>query len=65
VFLYVAVFVLAAQPSSQGGGVAWQGALELTSGLGRKLYALPADDSVINARKSLAAAAARRALGHC
>jgi hypothetical protein len=65
VFLYVAVFVLAAQLSSQGGSVARQGALKLTSGLGRKVYALPDDDSVINARKSLAAAAARRALGDC
>ncbi len=55
VFLFVAIFGLAAQLSSQGGGQARQGALELTSGLGRKLYALPDDDSVINARKSLAA----------
>lgn len=55
VFLFVAIFVLAAQLSSQGGGEARQGALELTSGLGRKLYALPDDDGVINARKSLAA----------
>src|SRR6202034_476879 len=31
------------------------GALEVTSGLGRKLYALPDDQSVIDARKSLAA----------
>jgi tetratricopeptide (TPR) repeat protein len=55
VFLYVAIFGLAARLSSQGGGEARQGALELTSGLGRKLYALPDDDSVINARKNLAA----------
>jgi tetratricopeptide (TPR) repeat protein len=31
------------------------GALEVTSGLGRKLYALPDDQSVLDARKSLAA----------
>lgn len=31
------------------------GALEVTSGLGRQLYALPDDQSVIDARKSLAA----------
>jgi tetratricopeptide (TPR) repeat protein len=31
------------------------GALEITSGLGRKLYALPDDQSVTDARKSLAA----------
>ena len=55
VFLFVAIFGLAAQLSSEGGGEARQGALELTSGLGRKLYALPDDGSVINARKSLAA----------
>jgi len=52
--LFVAIFGLAAQLSSQGGD-ARRGALELTSGLGRKLYALPDDDGVINARKSLAA----------
>jgi tetratricopeptide (TPR) repeat protein len=32
-----------------------QGALEVTSGLGRKLYALPDDQSAIDARKALAA----------
>lgn len=35
--------------------VAAHGAFEITSGLGRKLYALPDDQSVIDARKSLAA----------
>jgi hypothetical protein len=35
VFLFVAIFGLAAQLSSQGGGEARQGALELTPGLGR------------------------------
>jgi tetratricopeptide (TPR) repeat protein len=39
----------AAQPDAGGG------ALELTSGLGRKLYALPDDDTVITARNKLAA----------
>lgn len=34
---------------------AQQGPLEITSGLGRKLYALPDDQSVADARKSLAA----------
>src|SRR4029077_6382342 len=37
------------------GAEAGRGTLELTSGLGRKLYALPDDENVINARKSLAA----------
>jgi tetratricopeptide (TPR) repeat protein len=55
VFLFVAIFGLAAQLPSQVGAEAGQGALELTSGLGRKLYALPDDENVINARKSLAA----------
>ena len=55
VFLYVAIFGLAAQLAAQGGGEARYGALEVTSGLGRKLYALPDDESVIDARKNLAA----------
>jgi tetratricopeptide (TPR) repeat protein len=55
VFLFVAIFILAAQLPSQGGAGPAQGALELTSGLGRKLYSLPDDESVISARKSLAA----------
>ena len=55
VFLCVAIFSGVAQLRSQVGAEAPQGALELTSGLGRKLYALPDDKSVINARKSLAA----------
>jgi len=54
-FLFVAIFGLAAHLPSQTGGEARQGALELTSGLGRMLYALPDDDGVIKARKSLAA----------
>jgi tetratricopeptide (TPR) repeat protein len=45
VLLLGAAFGLAAQ----------SGPLEVTSGLGRKLYALPDDQSVVTARKSLAA----------
>jgi tetratricopeptide (TPR) repeat protein len=45
----LAILCLAAQLPAQG-------ALELTSGLGRKLYALPDDQGVIDARKSLSAA---------
>jgi tetratricopeptide (TPR) repeat protein len=55
VFLFVATFGLAALLPSQVGAEAPHGTLELTSGLGRKLYSLPDDESVINARKSLAA----------
>jgi tetratricopeptide (TPR) repeat protein len=40
---------------SQIGAESGPGALEITSGLGRKLYVLPDDESVIDARKSLAA----------
>lgn len=54
-FCFVAVFALAAQLLSQIGSPAPRGALELTSGLGRKLYSLPDDATVISARKSLAA----------
>jgi tetratricopeptide (TPR) repeat protein len=54
VFLFAAILGLAAQLPSQNSAEA-QGVLELTSGLGRKLYSLPDDESVINARKSLAA----------
>jgi tetratricopeptide (TPR) repeat protein len=38
------------------GAEAAHGALEVTSGLGRKLYALPDDERLIDARKKLAAA---------
>jgi len=41
-------------PAQTGAGAA-RGALEGTSGLGRKLYALPDDSGVIDARKALAA----------
>jgi hypothetical protein len=54
-FLLIAIFGLAAQMPSQIGNEAGHGALELTSGLGRKLYSLPDDERVIDARKSLAA----------
>jgi tetratricopeptide (TPR) repeat protein len=40
---------------AQSGSGAARGALEVTSGLGRQLYALPDDPSVIEARKALAA----------
>src|SRR5579862_1736298 len=53
-FVCLAIFSLAPL-QSQSVGEARRGALELTSGLGRKLYALPDDDSVINARKALSA----------
>jgi tetratricopeptide (TPR) repeat protein len=49
---FVAIFVLTAQIRSQSATT--HGAFETTSGLGRKLYALPDDDKVIAARKSLA-----------
>ena len=53
--LFMVFFGLAARLPSQIGAEAGHGALELTSGLGRKLYALPDDENLINARKSLAA----------
>jgi tetratricopeptide (TPR) repeat protein len=54
VFFFTVVFGLAAQlPSQTGAG--GHGALEIASGLGRKLYALPDDQSVIDGRKGLAA----------
>jgi tetratricopeptide (TPR) repeat protein len=52
---FVATFSLAAHLPSQIGAEAEHGAFEATSGLGRKLYALPDDQSVIDARRSLAA----------
>jgi tetratricopeptide (TPR) repeat protein len=51
-FFFLAVSGLTTHLSAQA---AAHGALELTSGLGRKLYALPDDQSVTNARKSLEA----------
>ena len=55
--LWVCVFCLTALTGlvqAQTGAGARHGALEVTSGLGRKLYALPDDQAVIDARKSLA-----------
>jgi tetratricopeptide (TPR) repeat protein len=53
-FFLMATFGLAVQlPSQTGAG--GHGALEVTSSLGRKLYALPDDQSLIDARESLAA----------
>ncbi|MGB8583570.1 MAG: tetratricopeptide repeat protein [Candidatus Sulfotelmatobacter sp.] len=54
-FLFVAIFGLAARLPSQSAAEAGRGGRELTSGLGRKLYSLPDDDNVMNARKNLAA----------
>ncbi len=50
--IFVAILGLALQLESQSGTP--PGAFEVTSGLGRKLFALPDDDKVIAARKSLA-----------
>lgn len=55
VFFLMATFGLAAQLPSHVSTQAEHGVLEVTSGLGRKLYALPDDQSVVDARKSLAA----------
>jgi tetratricopeptide (TPR) repeat protein len=54
---FMAFFFLAASglPAHLSSQPAAHGALELTSGLGRKLYALPDDQSVTDARRSLAA----------
>jgi tetratricopeptide (TPR) repeat protein len=49
---FIAAFGLSAHLPSQS---VLHGPLELTSGLGRKLYALPDDQSVTDARKNLAA----------
>jgi tetratricopeptide (TPR) repeat protein len=54
-FFFMATFGPAAQLPSQIAAEPAPGALEVTSGLGRKLYALPDDAKVIDARKSLAA----------
>ena len=54
---FMALFFLAASglPAHLSSQPAEHGALQLTSGLGRKLYALPDDQSVTDARRSLAA----------
>jgi tetratricopeptide (TPR) repeat protein len=54
---FMAFFFLAASglPAHLSSQPAAHGALQLTSGLGRKLYALPDDQSVTDARRSLAA----------
>ncbi len=54
-YLIIPTCSLATPLPSQVGPEAGHGVLEITSGLGRKLYALPDDESVIDARKSLAA----------
>lgn len=48
------VFAFSLVPHLPAQTPANQGAFEVTSGLGRKLYALPDDETVINARKNLA-----------
>lgn len=55
VFFFIAIFSLTPLLRSQVGADAGHGSLEATSGLGRKLYALPDDQRVIDARKNLAA----------
>ncbi len=55
VLCLTAVAGLSGLVQAQTGGGATHGALEVTSGLGRKLYALPDDQGVIDARKALAA----------
>jgi tetratricopeptide (TPR) repeat protein len=55
IFFFLALFSLTDQLPSQTGAKGGTGALEITSGLGRKLYALPDDQSAIDARKNLAA----------
>jgi tetratricopeptide (TPR) repeat protein len=52
---FVARCCLITSLPSQTPAATMPGALEVTSGLGRKLYALPDDQSVVDARKSLAA----------
>ena len=54
VFFFMATFGLALQLAAQTDAGTAKGAFEITSGLGRKLYALPDDEKVIDARKSLA-----------
>ncbi|MGA2355372.1 MAG: tetratricopeptide repeat protein [Terriglobales bacterium] len=54
-FVFVAALSLTVELQSQADSKATHGAFEVTSGLGRKLYALPDDDKVIAARKNLAA----------
>jgi hypothetical protein len=55
VFFFMATFGPAAQLPSQIAAEPAHGTLEVTSGLWRKLYALPDDANLIDARKSLAA----------
>lgn len=54
VFFFVSAFGLALQLAAQTDAGTAKGALEITSRLGRKLYALRDDEKVIDARKSLA-----------
>jgi tetratricopeptide (TPR) repeat protein len=49
------LFGLSGQLMSQTGGESAQGAFEITSGLGRKLYALPDDSNITAMKRALAA----------
>ena len=55
VFTLMAACVLPAQTLPENSTSAGHGSLELVSGLGRKLYALPDNDALSDARRSLAA----------
>jgi tetratricopeptide (TPR) repeat protein len=55
VFFFAAMFSLTVPLPSQTPAATGHGALEVTSGLGRKLYALRDDQGILDARKSLAA----------
>ncbi len=55
VLLLTLAFGMASPLLSQSADDAEKGAFETTSGLGRKLYALPDDDNIVAARKSFAA----------
>jgi hypothetical protein len=52
VYLFIAICSVAIQVPSQVAPETGHGALEITSGLGRKLYALPDGENVISARSS-------------
>jgi tetratricopeptide (TPR) repeat protein len=54
ILFFIAALGVTALPSTQSGDAGY-GAFEVTSGLGRKLYALPDDAKIIAARKHLAA----------
>ena len=55
VLFFIGAFGMSGQLLSQSDAETGKGAFEVTSGLGRKLYALPDDENIVAARKSLAA----------